>query len=118
MIEAGRDGSLEARGQRMAGEADDALRAELSALRREMDSIRSSLGNFGAEAYDTVKEKASDAAHYVQEEATSVAGVIREHPGTAGTLLTVVGGLFFALGYLAGSNSFEQKQAWYRRYYS
>lgn len=118
MIEAGRDGSLEARGQRIAGEADDALRAEISSLRREMDSIRASLADFGAETYETVKEKAGDAAQYVQEEATSVAGVIREHPATAGTLLTVVGGLFFALGYLVGSNSFEQKQAWYRRYYN
>lgn len=118
MIEAGRDGSLEARGQRLASEADDALRAEISALRREMDTIRGSLKDFGSEAYDTVKEKATDAAQYVQEEATSVAGVIREHPATAGTVLTVVGGLFFALGYLVGSSSFEQKQAWYRRYYS
>ncbi len=40
-------------------EADDALRAEISALRREMDTIRGSLKDFGSEAYDTVKEKAT-----------------------------------------------------------
>lgn len=117
MMEAGRNSSLEARGERIAGEADDAMRAEISALRKEIEHIRASLSDFGADTYETVKAKASDAAQYVQEEATSVAGVIREHPATAGTVLTLIGGIGFAIGYLVASTSFEQKQAWYRRYY-
>lgn len=117
MIEAGRESSLEARGERIAGDANDAMRAEISALRKEIEHIRHSLSDFGAETYETVKTKASDAAHYVQDEATSVAGVIREHPAATGTVLTLVGGLGFALGWLVASTSLEQKQAWYRRYY-
>lgn len=117
MIEAGRDSSLEARGERMANDADTAMRAEISALRKEIEHIRASLSDFGADTYETVRTKATDAAHYVQDEATSVAGVIREHPAATSTILTLVGGIGFALGWLVASTSLEQKQAWYRRYY-
>ncbi len=100
-----------------AGHAEDAVRSEISALRAEIASIRESLARFGGEAYENVSRSASQAATYVQEEATSVAGVIREHPATATTLMTLVGAIGFAIGYVVASAQAEQKEAWYRRYY-
>ncbi|SIR07502.1 hypothetical protein SAMN05880590_111135 [Rhizobium sp. RU35A] len=103
---------------RASEEGSAAIRAELSALRAEIASIREGLSDFGSETYAAVRERAGTAAAYVQEETSSVAGVIREHPATATTLMTLVGGIGFAIGYLVASTSLEQKQAWYRRYYS
>ena len=104
-------------GNDRAREVSESVDAEISALRAEIASIRSTLSQFGAETYEKVAHKAEKAAEYVQEEATSVAGVIREHPATATTLMTLIGGIGFALGYLLASSQIEQKQAWYRRYY-
>jgi hypothetical protein len=99
------------------GHAEDAVKAEISALRAEIASIRHQLSEFGGEAYESVARRASSAATYVQDEASSVAGVIREHPATATTLMTLIGAIGFAIGYVVASTSFEQKQAWYQRYY-
>ncbi|MGF9693857.1 MULTISPECIES: hypothetical protein [unclassified Rhizobium] len=112
-------GSPESHEQRAAQEASEAMKAEISSLRAEIESIRSTMSDFGAETYETVKRRAGDAAVYVQEEATSMAGVIREHPATATTLMTLIGGIGFAIGYLvaSASASAEQRQAWYHRYY-
>ncbi|MFN7093711.1 MAG: hypothetical protein ACK4P4_24565 [Allorhizobium sp.] len=108
----------EAHRQRAGEEASAAVKAEISALRAEIASIREKLSDFGGEAYESVARTAETAAAYVQDEASSVAGVIRQHPATATTLMTLIGGIGFAIGYLVASSSFEQKQAWYRRYYS
>ncbi|MBP2548454.1 hypothetical protein J2858_001347 [Neorhizobium galegae] len=104
--------------QRAGEDANAAVRSEISALRAEIASIREKLTEFSGEAYESVARSAGSAAAYVQDEASSVAGAIRQHPATATTLMTLVGGIGFAIGYLVASTSFEQKQAWYRRYYS
>lgn len=90
---------LEQEGRELIGREIDSLRAEIASLR------------------DRLAERAGDAASYVQSEASSVAGVIREHPATATTLFTLVGALGFAIGYAIGAQSGETKNTWYRRYY-
>lgn len=100
-----------------SNDVNDAVKSEISALRAEIASIRATLSDFGSDAYQRVSKNAEQAAHYVQDEAVSVAGVIREHPATATTLMTLIAGIGFAAGYLVASTSLEQKQAWYHRYY-
>lgn len=100
-----------------SNDVNDAVKSEISALRAEVASIRAMLSDFSSEAYDRMSRNAEQAAQYVQEEAASVAGVIREHPATATTLMTLIAGIGFAVGYLVATTNMEQKQAWYRRYY-
>jgi hypothetical protein len=83
----------------------DKMGQEIATLRAEIASLSARLG-----------ERAGNAAAYVQEEATTVAGAIREHPATATTLFTLIGTIGFAIGYLVGAQSVENRTAWYRRY--
>ncbi|MCB5203236.1 hypothetical protein LH464_12225 [Neorhizobium sp. T786] len=85
---------------------NDRVGREIASLRAEIASLRNRLA-----------ERAGDAASYVQGEASSVAGAIREHPATATTIVTLVGAIGFAIGYLVGVQSAENKSAWYKRYY-
>jgi ElaB/YqjD/DUF883 family membrane-anchored ribosome-binding protein len=117
MVESAGTSLAQSHEQRASNEASEAVKAEISALRAEIASIRSTLSDFGMHAYDNVARSAGQAAEYVQEEATTVAGVIREHPATATTVMTLIGGIGFALGYLVATTTMEQKQAWYSRYY-
>lgn len=80
---------------------------------QEIASLRSEI----AALSERLTARAGDAAAYVQEEASTVAGAIREHPATATTLFTLVGTIGFAIGYLVGSQSAESRSAWYKRYY-
>ena len=79
---------------------------EIAGLRAEVAALR-----------DRLAERAGSAASYVQGEASSVAGAIREHPATATTLFTLVGAIGFAIGYLVGTQPLENRSPWYRRYY-
>ena len=87
-------------------EQNDRIGQEIASLRAEITSLR-----------DRMAERAESAVSYVQDEATSVAGAIREHPATATTLFALVGAIGFSIGYLVGVQSAETKSAWYRRYY-
>jgi len=85
---------------------NDRIGEEIASLRAEIAGLR-----------DRLAERAENAVSYVQDEATSVAGAIREHPATATTLFVLVGAIGFSIGYLVGIQSTETKSAWYRRYY-
>lgn len=98
-------------------DVNETFKSEVSALRAEIASIREKLAEKGGEAYDAASRRASNAANYVQEEAVSVAGAIREHPTAATTLFTLIGAIGFGIGYLVATTNAEQKEAWYRRYY-
>lgn len=87
-------------------DGQDRFRREIEGLQAEISGLRNRLA-----------ERAESAVAYVQDEATTVAGTIREHPATATTLFTLVGAIGFAIGYLVGVQSSETKNSWYRRYY-
>jgi len=89
---------------------------EIATLRSEIAVLREQLAEKAGAAYDKVTERASNAASYVQNEASSVAGTIREHPAATTTVLALVGAIGFAIGYAVATASAESKQVWYRRY--
>lgn len=99
-------GSVKPMGKAERDQVAGGVDEEIASLRSEIVALRERLA-----------ERAGSAATYVQDEAASIAGAIREHPATATTLFTLVGGIGFAVGYLVGIQSAESRSAWYRRYY-
>ena len=99
-------GSVKPVGQVERDRQSEHVDFEIASLRAEIANLR-----------DRLSDRAGSAASYLQTEASSVAGAIREHPATATTLFTLVGAIGFAIGYLVGVQSAETKTAWYRRYY-
>lgn len=94
---------------------DAEVSSQIATLRSEIDSLRELIAEKSGMAYDKVAEQAGNAASYVQGEASSVAGTIREHPAATTTLFTVIGAVGFAIGYMVATAAAE-KQTWYRRY--
>ncbi|MFB9951552.1 hypothetical protein ACFFP0_22110 [Rhizobium puerariae] len=97
-------------------EPGEDFNVEIATLRSEIADLRELLAEKTGLAYDRIAERASGAASYVQQEASSVAGTIREHPAATTTLFTLIGAIGFAIGYVVATASSESKQAWYRRY--
>lgn len=93
-----------------------AISDEIQGLRSEIAKLSSLLSEKTGEVYDKVADRASNAAHYVQSEASSVAGTIKEHPAATTTLFTVIGAIGFAIGYAVATATAESKQTWYQRY--
>lgn len=99
-------------------EPSENVSSEIATLRSEIASLRQVLAERTGAAYEKISGRASDAASYVQSEASSVAGTIREHPAATSTLFALIGAIGFAIGYVVATASAESKQAWYRRYLS
>ncbi|MBW6423600.1 hypothetical protein KX729_19255 [Rhizobium sp. XQZ8] len=97
-------------------EPSENFNSEIATLRSEIASLRELVAEKTGIAYDKVAESASNAATYVQHEASSVAGTIREHPAATTTLFTLIGAVGFAIGYVVATASADSKQAWYQRY--
>ncbi|CAN7590461.1 hypothetical protein [Neorhizobium tomejilense] len=99
-------------------EPGENVKTEIATLRSEIANLREMLSEKTGAAYGKVTERAGNAAHYVQNEASTVAGTIREHPAATTTLFTLIGAIGFAIGYVVATASAESKHAWYDRYLS
>jgi hypothetical protein len=97
-------------------EPSENFSTEIDTLRSEIADLRELLAEKTGIAYEKVAERASNAASYVQHEASSVAGTIREHPAATTTLFALIGAVGFAVGYVVATASADSKQAWYQRY--
>ncbi len=102
------------------------VQSQISALRAEIAQLQKDLGDKGAEAYDTMRERAGNAmeaarpavrsaSRYVRNEGAAVAQAAREHPAAVSTLVLTAGLAGIVLGYLIGSLESEppRRQRWF-----
>jgi ElaB/YqjD/DUF883 family membrane-anchored ribosome-binding protein len=106
--------------------ASNDVQSQISALRAEIAQLQKNLGDKGAEAYDTMRERAGNAmeaarpavrsaSRYVRNEGAAVAQAAREHPAAVSTLVLTAGLAGIVLGYLIGSLESEppRRQRWF-----
>jgi len=106
--------------------ASNDVQTQISALRAEIAQLQKDLGDKGAEAYDTMRERAGNAmeaarpgvrsaGRYVRNEGAAVAQAAREHPAAVSTLVLTAGLAGIVLGYLIGSLESEppRRQRWF-----
>ncbi|MBB5041301.1 hypothetical protein [Shinella fusca] len=106
--------------------ASNDVQSQISALRAEIAQLQKDLGDKGAEAYDTMRERAGNAmeaarpavrsaSRYVRNEGAAVAQAAREHPAAVSTLVLTAGLAGIVLGYLIGSLESEppRRQRWF-----
>ncbi|GHC63082.1 DUF883 family protein [Limoniibacter endophyticus] len=102
-----------------------ALEKQVAELKREIARISKSMSDRSSEGYDSLRDQADHAYHeatrrarrtaaQVRDQAHTVTEAVRENPGTAATLLTIVGVVGLAAGILIGqSQQQEQRRRWY-----
>ena len=106
--------------------ASNDVQSQISALRAEIAQLQKDLGDKGAEAYDTMRERAGNAmeaarpavrsaSRYVRNEGAAVAQAAREHPAAVSTLVLTAGLAGIVFGYLIGSLESEppRRQRWF-----
>jgi len=97
---------------------------QLSELRGEITQLRKALSAQGGDAvsqlkdqadsaYENASARAKSAARYVQDQASVVAGTVKENPATTTTILGVIGVVGFLIGYSIATSSQETKRRWY-----
>lgn len=104
---------------------EDTVENQIAELRSQISSLSKSVsaraGVYSGEASELVDEArgrvqrvAHNAAQTVKAQGHNVVEAVRENPGTATSLLTVVGALGFALGYCVANATQDQKSSIYR----
>ena len=101
---------------------EDSVENQIAELRSQIASLSKSVSSraseFSGEASDYVDEAkgrvqrdAQNAAQTVKAQSHNVVEAVKENPGTATSLLTVVGALGFALGYFAANASTQHNSS-------
>lgn len=89
------------------------LRTQIASLSKSVSARAGTLSDdaseFVDEARGRVQRVAHNAAQTVKAQGHNVVEAVRENPGTATSLLTVVGALGFALGYCVANAAQDQK---------
>lgn len=106
--------------------ASNDVQSQISALRDEIAALQKDLGERGAEAYETMRERAGNAMEaarpamrsarkYVRNEGAAVADAAREHPAALSAVVLTAGIAGLAIGYLLGSLDSEppRRQRWF-----
>lgn len=102
------------------------VQSQISALRKEIAQLQKDLGDRGAEAYETIRDRAGNAVdatrpavrsatRYVRNEGAAMAETAREHPAAVSTVVLTAGFAGLVLGYLLGSLETEppRRQRWF-----
>lgn len=91
------------------------LRAQISSLSKSVSARAGTLSDDASELMDEARGRAQRMAHTaaqtVKAQGHNVVEAVKENPGTATSLLTVVGALGFALGYCVANAAAEQKSS-------
>ena len=91
------------------------LRSQISSLSKSVSARAGTLSNdaseFVDEASGRLQRAAQVAAQTVKVQGHNVVEAVKENPGTATSVLTVVGALGFALGYFVATAANEQKSS-------
>lgn len=91
------------------------LRSQIASLSKSVSSRASELSgeasDFVDEAKGRVQRVAQNAAQTVKAQSHNVVEAVKENPGTATSLLTVVGALGFALGYFVANASTQHNSS-------
>jgi ElaB/YqjD/DUF883 family membrane-anchored ribosome-binding protein len=101
---------------------EDTVENQIAELRSQISSLSKSVteragvlsedaSDFVDEARGKVQRVAQSAAQTVKAQGQNVVEAVKENPGTATSLLTVVGALGFALGYFVATAAQEQKSS-------
>jgi len=106
--------------------ASNDVQSQISALREEIAQLQKDLGERGAEAYDTIRDRAGNAVEaarpavrsakrYVRNESAAMAEAAREHPAALSTVVVAAGLAGVLIGYLIGSLESEppRRQRWF-----
>ena len=91
---------------------EDTVENQIAELRSQISSLSKSVsaraGNFSDDAAEFAEEargRAQRAVQTVREQSHNVVEAVKENPGTATSVLTVVGALGFAIGYFIGTST-------------
>jgi ElaB/YqjD/DUF883 family membrane-anchored ribosome-binding protein len=91
------------------------LRSQISSLSKSVSARAGTLSNDASELVDEASGRLQRAAHTaaqtVKVQGHNVVEAVKENPGTATSVLTVVGALGFALGYFVATAANEQKSS-------
>lgn len=79
------------------------LKKEMTRMGKTLAARASDAGDDAQGAYEEGKERARQAVAQVRDQAHVAVGAMRENPGTAATVLTTVGLLGLATGFVLGS---------------
>ncbi|OJF94978.1 hypothetical protein [Pararhizobium antarcticum] len=102
------------------------INPDIKALREEVARLTKIVSAQGTKAYTDVRERAADAydaaapqarkaVAQVRAEGSAIAGVAREHPAAAGSVVFLAAAAGMLVGYLLGSQSEpERSPYWWR----
>ncbi|WP_448956135.1 DUF883 family protein [Labrys neptuniae] len=99
------------------------LEKQIAELRKEIGALGKSLADHGAETLERSREAASEALdrakdrtrssfRQAREQAHLVSDAVKEHPGTAATVLSSAGILGFVLGLFVGATLLGGDRRW------
>ncbi len=81
------------------------LRTQIASLSKSFSARAEGVGEDASEFLDEARGRVRKVAHDVRAQGQNVVEAVKENPGTATSLLTVVAALGFAIGYAVGTGS-------------
>lgn len=81
------------------------LRSQIASLSKSVSVRAEGVGEDASEFLDEARGRVRQAAHNVRAQGQHVVEAVKENPGTATSLLTIVGAIGFAIGYAVGTST-------------
>jgi chromosome segregation ATPase len=99
-----------------ANEAQEAMKKQITELRREITKINRTLSDRAEEAqgwYDSATDRASRAARQLRGQAHTVSETVQQNPGTISSAMVLGGLLGVLLGIVIAKNSEPERRWWF-----